>query len=152
MNRIIQYLWPIAICMFVGVLASKLQRDGIDNWYPFLHRPHVIPSRRTFGLVWTALYILIGLSMGRIISRPDCRIARREWWAQVALCFLWSVCFFVLHEMLWAMGVLLLLGVTVLDYVIITFRRDIVAALCFIPYLAWVAFCCYLNGVIYIYN
>lgn len=152
MKRIIQYLWPIVLCMFVGVVSSRLQRDGIDNWFPFLRRPYVTPSRRTFGLVWMALYILIGLSMGRISGRADCKIAVREWWAQLALCFCWSVAFFVLHEMLWAMGALLLLAVTVLDYIIITFKKDLAASLCFIPYLAWVAFCCYLNGVIYIYN
>lgn len=152
MKRIIQYLWPVALCMFVGMVASRLQRDGIENWYPFLHRPHLVPSRRTFGLVWTGLYILIGLSLGRIWGRADCKTAVREWWAQLALCLCWSVAFFVLHEMLWAMGALLLLGVTVLDYIIITFKKDIAASLLFIPYLAWVGFCCYLNGVIYIYN
>ena len=57
-----------------------------------------------------------------------------------------------MREPLWGMGVILVLDVVVLDYILITFKKDKPAALCFVPYLLWLLWATYLNAYIYIFN
>ena len=70
----------------------------------------------------------------------------------MALNFCWSIAFFFLREPLWGMGIILILDVVVLDYILITFKKDKFAAACFIPYILWLLWATYLNAYIYIFN
>lgn len=58
----------------------------------------------------------------------------------------------LLREPLWGMGIILILDVVVLDYIFITFKKDKLAAACFIPYILWLLWATYLNAYIYIFN
>mgnify|MGYP003070414586 FL=1 len=151
MKKTTQYLWPVALCLIVGYAASLFQRDALIEWYPILFKPQLTPPNAAFPIVWTILYILIGISLGRIWGRGF-KASEREWWVQLALNFCWSIAFFYLREPLWGMGVILVLDVVVLDYILITFKKDKPAALCFVPYLLWLLWATYLNAYIYIFN
>ena len=133
MKRLTRYLWPVALCMSVGFSASLFQREAITEWYPFLNKPVLTPPNGAFPIVWGILYILIGTSLGRIWGK-GLKVSQREWWIQLALNFCWSIAFFFLREPLWGMGIILILDVVVLDYILITFKKDKFAAACFIPY------------------
>ena len=151
MKRLTRYLWPIALCMSVGFSASLFQREAITEWYPFLNKPELTPPNGAFPIVWGILYILIGISLGRIWGK-GLKVSQREWWIQLSLNFCWSIAFFFLREPLWGMGIILILDVVVLDYILITFKKDKFAAACFIPYILWLLWATYLNAYIYIFN
>lgn len=152
MKKILPYALFVLLCLATGFATSLMQRPDIETWYPFLLKTRHMPIPQTFGLVWTSLYFLIGCSMGRIHTNPKLKNSRKEWWIQWALCICWSIAFFKLHRPLWALGVALFLFVVILDYILITYKHDKPAALCFVPYLLWVAWSCYLNADIYLYN
>ena len=145
MKRLTRYLWPIALCMSVGFSASLFQREAIAEWYPFLNKPVLTPPNGAFPIVWGILYILIGISLGRIWGK-GLKVSQREWWIQLALNFCWSIAFFFLREPLWGMGIILILDVVVLDYILITFKKDKLAAACFMPYILWLLWATYLNA------
>lgn len=105
MKRLTRYLWPIALCMSVGFSASLFQREAIAEWYPFLNKPVLTPPNGAFPIVWGILYILIGISLGRIWGK-GLKVSQREWWIQLALNFCWSIAFFFLREPLWGMGII----------------------------------------------
>ena len=151
MKRLTQYLWPIALCLLSGLIASRLQTGALAEWYPFLKKPLLTPPNHVFPIVWTALYILIGTSLGRI-RKKNLKTSVREWWLQLALNFCWSIAFFYLREPLLGLGIILTLDAVVLDYIFITFSKDKIAAACFIPYALWILWATYLNAYIYIYN
>lgn len=151
MKQLTQYLWPVFLCLLVGLSASFFQQDAIAEWYPYLNKPQLTPPNEVFPIVWSILYILIGISLGRIWGKGF-KVPIREWWAQLALNFCWSIAFFFLREPLWGMGVILILDVVVLDYIFITFKKDKIASLCFIPYILWLLWATYLNAYIYIFN
>ena len=97
MKRLTRYLWPIALCMSVGFSASLFQREAITEWYPFLNKPVLTPPNGAFPIVWGILYILIGISLGRIWGK-GLKVSQREWWIQLSLNFCWSIAFFFLRE------------------------------------------------------
>lgn len=86
MKHLTRYLWPIALCMSVGFSASLFQREAIAEWYPFLNKPVLTPPNGAFPIVWGILYILIGISLGRIWGK-GLKVSQREWWIQLALNF-----------------------------------------------------------------
>lgn len=61
MGKVLNYIWPVLLCIGGGFLASLLQRSAIVEWYPGLDKPSVTPPAIVFPIVWTVLYIMIGL-------------------------------------------------------------------------------------------
>lgn len=151
MNRLTRYLLPVLLCLLVGAAAFFFQREALGEWYLFLFKPRFTPPATVFPVVWSVLYVLMGISMGRIWGK-GLKISVREWWIQLALNFCWSIAFFAFREPLWGLGVILALDAVVLDYIFITFKKDKPASFCFIPYAAWLIWLTYLNACIYIFN
>lgn len=60
--------------------------------------------------------------------------------------------FFGMHLIGAALGILSFLFMTVLGFIIATWRHDRLAALLFIPYAMWIAFAGVLNGSIFVLN
>jgi tryptophan-rich sensory protein len=59
---------------------------------------------------------------------------------QLALNFAWSVIFFGLHDIAGALAEIVVLDLCLLTTVILFFRRDWLAGLLMLPYLAWTLF------------
>lgn len=124
---------------FLGGLASARAGD----FYLSLHRPWWAPPAWTFGVVWTALYVLMAVAawlVWRVRARRGARHALILYGLQLALNALWPWLFFA-----WRRGglafaeVVLLLGVvgtTVVAFARVRRR----AAVLLLPYLLWVAF------------
>lgn len=146
-----KYLWPVLLCLVVGFSGSLFQKNALQEWYPFLWKSPLTPPALVFPLVWTVLYILIGISLGRIIGKGY-KDAVRDWVAQLVLNFSWSIVFFYFRQFLGGFIVLLLLDVVVLDYIVIMTKRDKWAMWCFVPYIIWLLLATYLNAFIYLYN
>ena len=59
---------------FLGVASSRLAPMGSDNpWYQALIKPELNPPGWAFGVAWTILYVLMGLSLAMVL---DARRAR----------------------------------------------------------------------------
>ncbi|MCD8318156.1 MAG: tryptophan-rich sensory protein [Paraprevotella sp.] len=151
MKRFMPYLWPIVLCLFIGFSASFLQKSALVEWYPFLRQSPLTPLDSAFPIVWILLYILMGISLGRIWNSP-LKVSKREWWIQLGLNLFWNIAFFYARQPLWSFLIILILDVVVLDYMIVTLKKDKVAAGCFAPYFLWLVWSTYLNAYIYIYN
>ena len=53
----------VGICLFAGYLGSLYTTPSIPTWYAGLHKPELNPPSWIFEPVWTALYILMGISL-----------------------------------------------------------------------------------------
>ncbi|MYZ46870.1 TspO/MBR family protein [Propylenella binzhouense] len=71
------------------------------------------------------------------------------WWTQLALNFAWSSTFFSGHHIDAALGIIVLLLITIIGFIAVAWRQDKVASLLFVPYASWVAFASVLNGAIW---
>ncbi len=151
MKKWMRYAVPVLLSLLVGFVASLFQRTALVEWYPGLVKSSLTPPAVVFPIVWTVLYVLMGISLGRIWGRGS-RSAVRDWIAQLVLNFSWCVVFFYFREMLGGVIVILLLDVIVLDYIVLTSKRDKWAMWCFVPYLVWLLLASYLNVFIYLNN
>lgn len=146
--------WP-AFLFVAGVLGLGLLIGAFsapDEWYQALAKPAFTPPGWVFGPVWTVLYIMIGVAGWRVWRLSDAGGAMAAWWVQMALNFIWTPTFFIAHAIGVALVVIVLLLAAILAFIALTWRRDRVAALLFVPYAAWVAFASLLNASIWTLN
>lgn len=152
MERIVMFLkkyktqigW-VVITLLAGGIGALL--SGGFGIYKALQKPPLSPPSFIFPIVWTLLYILIGIAAGNIaVSRDlDKGSALKLYIVQLLINILWPVIFFRFEALKFACFWLVLLIVAVL----LTYRSfrniDKKAALALLPYIAWTLFAFYLN-------
>ena len=142
-------LFPLAI----GSLSALLSQSGMAQ-YDMLARPPLSPPGILFPIVWTILFILMGISSARVYERGclGCENALQISCFQLAVNFFWSIFFFTFQWRLFAFFWLLLLLVSVISMIRCFYRVDPVAAYLQIPDLVWLIFAAYLNLSFYLLN
>jgi tryptophan-rich sensory protein len=152
-NGIKAYVLFIALALITGGFAAFLIKEGLSD-YSLIQKPALSPPAYVFGIIWTGLYILMGLSAGIIYNSAE----HGRWSAltvyllQLAANFLWPLIFFGFEAYLWAFIWLLLLLTLVIIMVIRFARISRTAAYLQIPYLVRLLFAGYLNLAIFILN
>ena len=97
-KRIRPYIAFCAIALAVGGASSFATRAGMAD-FDLLTKPPAAPPDWLFPIVWTILYLLMGIAMG-LVWRSSTGRARKEatalWSIQLAVNGLWPVLFFLL--------------------------------------------------------
>ena len=141
-------LFVVPTVMLLGFLSGQVGGDASSPWFQSLDKPATFPPPATFGIVWSALYFLMGLAMALVCSAWG---ARWRGWAiaafivQLALNLAWSPTFFGAHQITLAQYLLFAIDAAVLITLILFFRVRRVAGWLLVPYLAWVLFATVLN-------
>ena len=151
MKKILAYTVPVLLCLAIGAIGSYIQTPAIRVWYPTLIKSPLTPPAIVFPIAWTILYIMIGLSIGRLIAIGDMSIVRL-WIFQLLVNFLWIIAFFALRSPILGLITILILDVLVFAYTIYAFSSDHIAGWLFVPYMLWLIFATYLTGYIYLNN
>ena len=145
----------IATSFTAGAIGSLATIPNIPTWYASLEKPPLLPPNEVFGPVWTALYLLIGISLYLVVKTRSPKnkiLAYSAFSAQLVLNTLWSLVFFGLH-LPWLGVVVITLLITSILATIYYFRKySSLAAWLFVPYLAWVCFASYLTISVAILN
>ncbi len=154
--RKITYAKFIGISLGVGILSALLTRGNMDL-YSEIVRPPLSPPAVLFPIVWTALYILMGVGAAMVWSHfPQEPLpvgaAMRVFAIQLAVNFLWSLIFFNLRAFLAAFIWLALLWALIIIMIFRFSRVSPPAGKLQLPYLLWVTFAGYLTLAIYILN
>lgn len=138
----------IAFPLLVGITASLFTQDAMRT-FDMLNKPPLSPPPALFPIVWTILYILMGISSYLIqTSDSDAKdIARAQsiYQYQLVVNFLWPVFFFNFQWYLFSFFWLLLLWALVALMIKQFYAISKIAALLNIPYLLWLTFAAYLN-------
>ncbi len=136
----------IAISLGTGIVSSILTGRAMRE-YRNLYQPPLAPPGWLFPVVWTILYILMGVAAYLVweTGGTEVRNALTLYLVQLLLNALWPVFFFRFHAYFLAFAELLLLWLAI--YLTIQQFKEInrTAALLMLPYLAWVTFAAYLN-------
>lgn len=110
--------------------------------------PTIAPPAWLFGPVWTILYLLIATSGYRISSLKSSNlknIALGLWALQMCLNTLWTPVFFGAFDLQGALGIIVILWLTILSYIVVSFKIDRASSYLFMPYWVWVSFATALN-------
>lgn len=149
----------LLLCLFipllVGIVAGLLTQSSMET-FSQLNQPKLSPPGFLFPVVWTVLYLLMGLASYSVLTAdaPKSQIAAafRIYGLQLAFNFLWSFLFFTFEQyclaFFWLVFLWLLILLTIKRFQTISNQ----AAVLFIPYLAWVTFAGYLNFSICLLN
>ena len=136
----------ITISLGAGILSAFLTGASMRQ-YADMYKPPLAPPGWIFPIVWTILYILMGIAAWRIYESPnsDKRLALSLYSNQLLLNIVWPLLFFNLKIYFFAFAWLLLLWLVLY----LTLRQfamlDQKAGLLLTPYLVWVTFAGYLN-------
>ena len=143
----------ILITLGIGIISALISRGGMMN-YASLNTPSFAPPGFLFPIVWTILYILMGISSYLIYDSPDynsscCLIIYA---ISLFINFLWSPIFFGLELRLFAFIWIILLDIVVIYMIWCYYGVNKKAAYLNIPYLIWCLFATILNYSVYILN
>lgn len=147
------FIIGIALPLGVGLLASFLTMDSMKI-YGEINTPPLSPPAIVFPIVWTLLYILMGVSSAIVYTsyskNPDAARSGLSYYAMSLVAnFAWSIIFFNIRAFGLAFVWLLLLLYLIIRTMLCYFKVSKVAAYLQIPYAVWVAFAGYLNlGII----
>ena len=148
------YAVSLAIALITGGVSALLTNMGMEN-YRMAEKPALTPPDIVFPIVWTVLFILMGISAARVWLTPDSREKAqglRLYLLQLAANFIWSILFFNLQAYGFAFVWLIFLWLLILLMIISFSKSDKLAAYLQIPYLLWVTFAGYLNFMVWMLN
>lgn len=139
----------IPAIVLLGFLSGRAAQSGPENpWFAALVKPGAYPPPSAFPIVWTTLYVLMGLALAMILSAPGARgrgAAVIAFLVQFLLNLAWSPVFFGAHLLTGSLIVIALLDVAAVVTVLLFWKVRPRAALLLLPYLAWIFFATYLN-------
>lgn len=141
----------IAIPVIIGAIVGFIISGSID--YNSLQKPFLAPPSIVFPIVWTILYILMGISYGILESKSQADSSiKLIYYSQLFVNALWSILFFYLKWRFFAFLWLVFLIALILIIIQTFYNKNKVSGLIQIPYLLWTLFAGYLNLSIYLLN
>lgn len=138
---------PIALGGLVGLIISQFMD------YNTLQKPPLSPPGFIFGIVWSILYLIMGIAYGMLVykGKSDAGISK-IYWTQLIVNLIWPILFFVFKLRLFASIWIIILLILVITMVIKFYKKDKIIGYSQIPYLLWIMFATYLNIGVYILN
>ena len=146
-KRIIYSLLPIVGGALVGLIIS-----GYMN-YGDMVKPPLSPPSYIFPIVWTILYILMGISY--FLATKDNENNKeldQNYLLQLLVNFMWPIIFFVLKMYFTAFLWIILLLILVIVMIKELLKENKISGYLQISYLIWLLFATYLNIGIFLLN
>ena len=146
-KRIIYSLAPVIGGAIVGLIISGYMD------YQDIIKPPLSPPSLVFPIVWTILYILMGISYF-LATKDDGNSKELDqiYLLQLLVNFLWPIIFFVLKMYFTAFLWIILLLILVVVMIKELLKNNKISGYLQIPYLIWLLFATYLNLGITILN
>ncbi|MCR4924874.1 MAG: tryptophan-rich sensory protein [Clostridiales bacterium] len=147
------YVISVLISLGVGGLSALLTKNNMEI-YSSINRPPLSPPSFLFPIVWTILFILMGISAAIIYKShsPLRRSALRVYIVQLIFNFLWTLIFFNVQAYTFASVWIIALLALIVFMIIKFYKIKPLAAYLQIPYLLWVTFASYLTIAIAVLN
>ena len=151
MNEKLKNLLRLFLPLIIGGIVSLFLLDKID--YENLISPPLAPPQIVFPIVWSIIYILMGISYYKLTTHCNpTAIEKGIYYVQLSVNALWSIIFFVLKWRLFACIWIILLDILVIAMIITFYKKCKESAYLNIPYLIWILFATYLTIGFYTLN
>jgi tryptophan-rich sensory protein len=155
MNKFLKLVLCILVPLSVGAISGIATSRGVNGWYKTIHKPSFNPPNYLFAPVWTALYILMGISFYIILQTPHIKskkYALSVFFIQLLLNSAWSFLFFKYHLIEVAFIEIIIIWISIICMILAFYKINKTAAYLQLPYLLWVSFASILNGAIWWLN
>lgn len=142
-------LFTVPAVLLLGSLSGQLSGSGYGNpWFDALAKPSIMPPGWVFGVAWTILYILLGVSLAMVLHAKGAERRSRAiglFVLQLLMNFAWSPVFFAWHQLTIALSIIAAMIVGTFALILVVWRIRVVAGLLLYPYLGWLMFAAMLN-------
>lgn len=151
MKKLIKNTFYIFFPLLIGLIISLLIKNNID--YQSLKQPPLAPPSILFPIIWTILYILMGISY--YLYKKNTYTDKTEviiYYLQLFVNALWSIIFFILKLRFFSIIWILILAILVYTLITLFIQKYKPSAYLLISYLIWCIFATYLNIGIFLLN
>ena len=152
-NKIVTFILFLSITFSASLIGGLATINFKEPWYSLLNKPVFNPPDWIFAPVWTTLYLMMTVAVW-IFWHTKNKNINTVYIYFIHLIFntTWSVVFFVFHNMVLALIILIIL-ITLIINLILRFKRvNMFSAYLMIPYLLWCCFALILNSSLIILN
>ena len=149
------YVFWIVLSEGVGLLSGFLIRESTKIYSETIKKPPLSPPAIVFPIVWSVLYLLMGVAVARISLKEPSASRKKNIYVyiiQLFFNFFWSIIFFDFRAFgiafIWLIALWLLIALMIIRYK----NADSVSPYLLAPYLIWVSFAGYLNLAVWVLN
>ncbi len=149
------YIISAGIALLVGGLSSLLSMKGMEVYNESVLKPLLTPPGWIFAVVWSILYVLMGISAAIVWLSNESTSRNRGlnlYVFQLIVNFFWSLLFFNAQayglSLLWLIFLLVLVVWMSWEF----YKVKPVAGYLQIPYIIWLIFAAYLNFAVWQMN
>jgi tryptophan-rich sensory protein len=145
MKKMTNYGLIILPLLLAGIVSLLVSFD----MYSKINLPSIAPPAILFPIVWTILYLMMGISL--FLNRNN-KKNMMIFYIQLAINYLWVFLFFMFEMFLGSFMLIVLLDVLVIYTILEFYKENKASAYMLIPYLLWSVFASYLNWQIFLLN
>lgn len=149
--NLVSFLVLMLLPVATGFLSYYVTKNNMMI-YDTIIKPPLSPPAWLFSVVWTVLYVLMGVSSYLVYQNAKRIGPLFIYFLSLFANFFWSIAFFNWREFGFSFVWLVLLWVLILFTIIDYAKVSKPAAILQIPYLLWVTFAGYLNLAIWVLN
>lgn len=143
-------LFYLFLPLLLGSLVGFIISGYID--YNELLKPPLSPPSWLFPVMWTIIYLLMGISYYLLKQEYDNKRIDRLYYVQLGVNLLWSIIFFLFKARMFACIWIIVLDILVCLMIYSFYRIKKVSGFLNIIYMIWILFATYLTIGIYILN
>ena len=147
--KIKKLIIAILIPLLLGIIVSLFINTDI---YDVIIKPEISPPKIVFPIVWTILYILMGISNYIINKDNKKEVPNLIYYISLAINLIWPIIFFNAQEYLISLLIIIILIIFVALTIIEYFKISKIAGYLQVPYIIWLLFALYLNYQVLILN
>ena len=151
MNNVLTYVKSILIPVVLGTIVGFITSGFMD--FNTLIKPSFAPPAILFPIVWSILYVLMGISYAILKNKNlTTNKINKVYYSQLFINLAWSIIFFIFKWRLFAYLWILFLIVLVIIMIKEFYEKNKTSGLLQIPYFIWISFASFLNLSIYYLN
>lgn len=151
MKKLLTNIFYIFFPLIIGLSVSILTQGNFN--FQDLKQPPLSPPSILFPIVWTILYLLIGISY--YLYKKNTYTEKTEiiiYYTQLLVNALWTIIFFTLKLRFFSIIWILILVILIYTLITLFLQKYKTSAYLLIPYLIWCIFATYLTIGIYLLN
>jgi translocator protein len=126
--------------MILGIYFAPKKGTSIGAWYNHLKKPSFNPPKNIFGIVWSCLYILMGLSVCKAYENHASFLSMIIFIGQYWLTLSWGPIFFGRQSLIGGQIITSLLIPMIVATMYMFYQVSFVASFLLLPYLCWSIF------------
>ena len=143
---VVAILFPV----HASVAGSYFTAISVNTWFTTLEQPFFMPPTWTFGVVWSLLYLLMGIAFYLMLTTPankeDHYLAWQLFVLQLIINVGWTLVFFALLDPLSALFGIIALLFLVTGTILTFWKINKLSAYLLLPYFFWLGFASLLNA------